>query len=53
MDDGLTMDLLDFRKGGEPAVSLPHRSLDPLYRARDWCKATDALVALLFLQVPQ
>ena|GEM_PF-3412017 len=45
----LSMDALDFRKWGEPSVSLLHRSLDPLFRIEGHSKATDALAASLFL----
>jgi len=46
---GLIMDTLDFRKRGEPSISLLHGSLDPLFRIEGYGKATDALAASLFL----
>jgi hypothetical protein len=46
---GFAMNALDIRKRGEPSVSLPHRSLDPLLRIEGRGMATDALAASLLL----
>ena len=49
VQDRLSLGALDFREGGQPSVSLLHRSLDPRFRVQRNYQATDAFVTSLFL----